>query len=327
MRVLFTTFAAKSHMFAYVPLAWALRAAGHEVVVASQPDLVEDITRCGLTAVPIGRPLNLEAELREMDELREEAETDYGQEVEWARWVEVLDIAERRPEKLTPEYAQAVLTAHTSLIFQYFSLQNTVDDLVEFACGWGPDLVVWDAMTFAGGVAGVVSGAAHARLLFGLDLVGGLRGVLLGGGGVVDDPLEEWLGWTLGRFGCGFSEEVVVGQWTVDPVPGSLRLPVGGLSVPVRYVPFNGASVVPGWLGAGAGAGAGVGGGGRRRVCVSLGVSHREVLGGDRVRVGELLEGLGGLDVEVVATLDASQLGGVSVPENVRLVDFVPLDV
>jgi L-2-deoxyfucosyltransferase len=58
-----------------------------------------------------------------------------------------------------------------------------------------------------------------------------------------------------------------------------------------------------------------------------LGVSHREVLGGDRVRVGEVLEGLAGLDVEVVATLDASQVGGVRVPENVRLVDFVPLDV
>lgn len=31
MRVLFTTFAARSHLYAQVPLAWALRSAGHDV--------------------------------------------------------------------------------------------------------------------------------------------------------------------------------------------------------------------------------------------------------------------------------------------------------
>ncbi|MGW1290117.1 nucleotide disphospho-sugar-binding domain-containing protein [Streptomyces sp. NPDC002586] len=275
-----------------------------------------------LSVFSFGERLDLES-ARSSEHSDDTAESE---EVQGGTWLDILDIGEVRPERLNGRYAQSVLSAWTSVVFQNMVPDQAVDDLVEFACGWGPDLVVWDAMTFAGGVAGVVSGAAHARLLFGLDLVGGLRGVLLGGGGgVVDDPLEEWLGWTLGRFGCGFSEEVVVGQWTVDPVPGSLRLPVGGLSVPVRYVPFNGASVVPSWLAGDVDDG--VRGGGRRRVCVSLGVSHREVLGGDRVRVGELLEGLGGLDVEVVATLDASQLGGVRVPENVRLVDFVPLDV
>ncbi len=36
MRVLFTTYAEKTHFLAMAPLAWALRTAGHEVVVASQ---------------------------------------------------------------------------------------------------------------------------------------------------------------------------------------------------------------------------------------------------------------------------------------------------
>ena len=39
MRVLVTTAAEKPHFLGLVPLAWALRSAGHEVVVASQPEL------------------------------------------------------------------------------------------------------------------------------------------------------------------------------------------------------------------------------------------------------------------------------------------------
>jgi L-2-deoxyfucosyltransferase len=249
MRVLFATFASKSHMFAYVPMAWALRAAGHEVCVASQPDLVDDITRTGLTAVPVGYPLNLEAELREMDEVRDEVESSQGYEVEWASWVDVLDIGEWRPERFTAEHVQAVLTAHTSLIFQYFSLQTTMDDLVGFARAWRPDLVIWDTMTFAGPVAAMACGAAHARLLFGLDLVGRMRQAYLGllagrPADARDDPMEEWLAPALDRYGCEFSEEAVVGQWTIDPVPASLRLPVGLLTVPVRYIPYNGPATI-----------------------------------------------------------------------------------
>ncbi|MFF2750047.1 hypothetical protein ACFVVA_31480 [Kitasatospora sp. NPDC058048] len=46
-----------------------------------------------------------------------------------------------------------------------------IDDLVAFARDWRPDLAVWDTMTFAGPVAARACGAAHARLMFGLDLV------------------------------------------------------------------------------------------------------------------------------------------------------------
>ncbi|MEU3908904.1 hypothetical protein AB0F20_34740, partial [Streptomyces goshikiensis] len=34
MRILFTTWAAPSHLFPLVPLAWAARVAGHEVLLA-----------------------------------------------------------------------------------------------------------------------------------------------------------------------------------------------------------------------------------------------------------------------------------------------------
>src|SRR5688500_2073889 len=55
MRVLFTTWAWPSHYFPLVPLAWALRSAGHEVLMTSQPDLLPPMRASGLPAVAVGR--------------------------------------------------------------------------------------------------------------------------------------------------------------------------------------------------------------------------------------------------------------------------------
>ena len=44
MRVLFAAHAERTHFYSMIPLAWALRTAGHEVYVASQPALTDDIT-------------------------------------------------------------------------------------------------------------------------------------------------------------------------------------------------------------------------------------------------------------------------------------------
>ncbi|GAB3904599.1 hypothetical protein GCM10029964_098610 [Kibdelosporangium lantanae] len=51
MRVLFTTSAARPHLYPIVPLAWACRAAGHEVRVASGAKIADDIVHTGLPAV------------------------------------------------------------------------------------------------------------------------------------------------------------------------------------------------------------------------------------------------------------------------------------
>ncbi|MFJ7777576.1 activator-dependent family glycosyltransferase [Streptomyces yangpuensis] len=322
MRVLFTTFGARNHVHAQVALAWALRAAGHEVCVASHPDLVEVIARTGLTAVPVGRELGEE---RLMEELREREDADrevYDEDAPDAQLLLAMD--ELRPEKLTYDHMHGVFTAMTSAVFQNYSSAEMIDDLVGFARGWRPDLVIWDPLTFAGSVAARVTGAAHARLMFGLDLVGRMRESYLEEvrgrpAALREDPLREWLGWVMERYGGEFTEDLVTGQWTVDPVPTSLRLPADLPYVPVRCVAYNGRGSVPDWLREAPR---------RPRVCLTLGVSHREVMGGDQASTGELIEAVAGLDVEVVATLNARQLKDVgSLPPNVRAVDFVPMDV
>ena len=70
MRVLFTVVSSTSHLYPIVPLAGALRGAGHEVCVASHPDMVEAITAAGLTAVSVGETVDVAAIVQGDDEAR-----------------------------------------------------------------------------------------------------------------------------------------------------------------------------------------------------------------------------------------------------------------
>ncbi|MEU6024232.1 activator-dependent family glycosyltransferase [Micromonospora sp. NPDC047134] len=319
MKILFTTFAAKVHMYSQVPLAWALHTGGHEVRIATQPDLVDEVTKTGLPAVAVGEALNLEEGIRETEENlagdEEAPDSDDGG----------MDITETRTDRLTPEYMLGMFTAMTSFVFQNQCPESMTDDLVAFARSWRPDLVVWDTMTFAGPVAARACGAAHARLLFGMDHVARMRGVLVDQLSQLppelrDDPLEDWLSRLLERYDCpgGFTEEMMLGQWTVDPTPAWMRFPLDLPYVPMRYIPYNGPAKMPEWLREPPK---------RKRVCLTLGLSHREVQGGDEVSIGDVLESVADLDIEVIATLDASQIKALpSVPDNVRVVDFVPLN-
>ncbi|CAM5244378.1 hypothetical protein SVIOM74S_05497 [Streptomyces violarus] len=316
MRVLFATMAARSHVYAQVTLASALRTAGHEVLVASQPDVLDDIVRAGLTAVRIGEDLNIEEETREANASFEDDRNLGG-----------LAMSNTRDDPFPWDHALGMFTAMTAMVFQNVCPEPMVDDLVGLARDWRPDLVVWDPLTLAGPVAARLSGAAHARLLFGPDQMGRNRTAFRAlldrqPPELRDDPLAEWLTWTLERCGGSagdMSEELVLGQWTIDPTPPSMRIPLDLPCVPVRYVPYNGPSLLPDWL--------------RepprhpRRLCLTLGVSLGEATGAGTVAASDVLAAVDGLDVEVVATLPRElreELG--TLPANVRAVDFVPLN-
>jgi glycosyltransferase (activator-dependent family) len=308
MRVLLTSLAVEAHFNGTVPLAWALRAAGHEVRVASQPALTETITRAGLTAVPVGT-----------DHVHHELVRELGAEL--TSFYRGIDLTgERGDDYVNLKAANTLLTA---TFYAQANNDSMVDELVDHARRWRPDLVVWEPFTFAGAVAARACGAAHARLLWGPDLFLRLRQALrrqmdLLPAALHDDSLADWLTWTLDRFGCRFDEEVVVGQWNIDQMPPGVRLPLGRPMVPMRYVPYNGRSVIPAWLGESAG--------GRPRICLTLGITSRDHAYPNVVSLDELLDATADLDVELVATLDAKQRAELTrVPDNTRVVDFVPL--
>jgi L-demethylnoviosyl transferase len=54
MRILFTTAPLSGHFFSLVPLAWACRALGHEVLVATSHHFITSVVRSGLPAVSVG---------------------------------------------------------------------------------------------------------------------------------------------------------------------------------------------------------------------------------------------------------------------------------
>ncbi|MFJ6944287.1 activator-dependent family glycosyltransferase [Streptomyces wuyuanensis] len=319
MRVMFTTFAAKSHLHIQIPLAWALRSAGHDVCVASQPDLVEYITHTGLTAVGVGENLDLDVQMAGANRRRDRTEEVAGD----PDFLTHADLSGLDPDRHTYPYLRGAFELMAGHVYPALSSDAMIGDLVDFARHWKPDLVVWDTHTFAGAIAATVTGAAHARLLFGADLLAHSRRTFLRERDLLpaaerSDPLADWLGGILDRYDRPFTEEVVTGRWAVDPVPASMRLPSDQHHVPVRYVPYNGPSVLPDWLSEPVE---------RPRVCLTLGWSGRDVLGADRASVGELLDAVAEVDAEVVATLSAAQLDrSGKVPDNVRVTDFVPLD-
>jgi len=325
MRVLFTVIAAKTHLYNLVPMAWALRAAGHEVRVAGPPDLVEPITATGLTAVPVGDGLSVAGGAAGGAPGRRTG-GDSGPSSRMLRSMSG-DMLEDRPEELTWERVLGAFTVACSVQYEYFAGQSALDDLVDHCRDWRPDLVVWDALTFTGPIAAMACGAAHARMLFGTDYTSRMYGFyrelrLAQPPERREDPVADWLSGRLARYGVAYDAsmavELMTGQWSIDPTPPWMQLPLDLPYVPVRQIPYNGPTGIPEWIHDRPE---------RPRVCLSLGMSGRDLLGGDVIPVEDLLEALADVDVELVATLSAEQLATVkTLPDNVRAVEFVPLN-
>ncbi|MEZ0095636.1 activator-dependent family glycosyltransferase [Streptacidiphilus sp. EB129] len=306
MRVLFATIPEKSHLYCLTPLAWALRAAGHEVRVASAPGFSATVAATGMTAVEVGTDDNISSAMADHRE---------SQEIDEADWSE-LD-----PARVTwaGELSRMQMGRWG---FAYYN-EPMIDDLVAFARFWRPDLVVWDPLTYAGPLAAGAVGAAQVRSMCFADVWVAKRrlfGKLLAEApeDQREDPMADWLGERAEGFGGSFSEELITGQATLDPLPERISAPADTRRIPVRFVPYNGPAVLPDWL--------------RRpqarpRVCLSLGAANTERYGGDYVSKASLLAALADLDVEVVAALLPSQVAELdgALPDNARVVAQVPL--
>ncbi|MEV4011781.1 activator-dependent family glycosyltransferase [Nonomuraea angiospora] len=302
MRVLFTTYAEKTHFLAMAPLAWALRTAGHEVVFASQRKFAGAINQAGLTAVPVGSDRDpwrlLEANPGWLDggHLTVTPPYDVAQQPEKATW-----------DHLLAGYREAVTWWHKLINVPM------IPDLVEFARHWRPDLVIWEPLTYAGAVAAKTVGAAHARLMWGLDVFGVTRDHFLRlKGERGEDPLAEWLGSYV-----DFSEDLATGHFTIDRLPGSLRIEADLHYVPMRFVPYGGAAVVPDWLRTPPT---------RPRVAITMGFSATDHFGGYLFGMQDILDAIGDLDIDIVATIpDGERRKLTRVPPGARLVPYVPL--
>nr|UUL71911.1 UDP-glucuronosyltransferase [Streptomyces tumemacerans] len=212
MRVLFTSWAWPSHLYALVPLASAFRAAGHEVLVAGPPALKPETDRTGLPGAVVGTDTDAAGLVRGY----------------------VLPSAAVGPsappsggEPLPGNNAPRALRMVAALA------ASMTDGLVELARDWRADLVVYEPTALAGPVAAAAAGVPAVRVLYGTDLLARARALL-----------PQAVAPFLERYGIeGFD---ALGTLTVDPCPDALQLPVAYRRMPVRYVPYNGCGEIPG---------------------------------------------------------------------------------
>jgi UDP:flavonoid glycosyltransferase YjiC (YdhE family) len=290
MRVLLTSWAWPSHYLPMVPLGWALRAAGHEVRVASQPALGPVITDSGQVAVATGHDLDhAEVHQRVMRNLRLDAVPDAPPPgASMGQW------APEKRERVRRVFG--VFTAYADTMLH---------DLYEFARWWRPDLIVFDPTTYAAPLVGAALGIPAVRHIHGVDVTYQAREVVA----ELVAPLAARL---------DLSDVDPLGSATVDPCPPSMQVPSTIDRIATRYLPYNGRAVLPEWLRSPAGD--------RRRLCVTWGTSTTRLAGFQLFAPPLVLSAVDGLDLDIVVTLTGEEADTFTdVPAGVRVVKGLPL--
>jgi UDP:flavonoid glycosyltransferase YjiC (YdhE family) len=295
MKVLFATAPGYGLTLPLVPLMWAARAAGHEVLLATTSEMVAVGAAAGLAVYDV-----------------------FPERDVWGDLMARVSSGEEPDEDLPEEYRLAQGAGNPFGLFTVTMTEGTVAAGRAFA----PDLVVYTSDHAAGMLAAAaldvpalevgnrVSWSMRDRDWrtehhpFGEDRISDLVRARLGIGDARPRPVAR-----------------------IDPRPPSM----GGMAAgeeqrdarddvpwwPMRFVPYNGGSAVPDWA---------LRPPERPRIAVTLGTVVPAITGVSNLAV--VVEALGGMDVEVVlaaGTADLTDLG--ELPANVRSVGYLPLSV
>ncbi|MCZ4507264.1 DUF1205 domain-containing protein [Streptomyces sp. ActVer] len=218
MRVLVICTPVPTHFLPLVPLVWALRSAGHEVLVTGQPDVLGAVRAAGLTGAVVGESFDVDGML-----LRGLAE-------------------EERPLQARPRPAPEVLGGYGKLWMGH--AKSVLGHYGELAREFGPELILSDPLEYCSLILGARLGVPVVHHRWTVDAISGPARRLVR----PDFPeLCEELGLP------GLPDPAVL----LDPCPPSLRLPDSEPGTSIRYVPYSGGGEVPGWLRADRGPGAG----------------------------------------------------------------------
>jgi UDP:flavonoid glycosyltransferase YjiC (YdhE family) len=313
MRVLFVVAPFKAHLYVMTPVVSAFVTAGHDVRVAAAPDLLDTIGAIGFTGVPVGRAIP-------MDPMMSSTEPDRGPD---RSGLPVYRPAQTDYRLVKDPLEELRLTAFgSSTLFHHESI---FDDLVQVARDFRPDLVIRDPFMFGASLAAREAGAFDARMLWGTDALAQLRADVYGEGGGLhrsegkEDPMRDWLAPVLERYGHKYDEGVMIGERTIIGWPSWTYRPKDVDYVQTRAIAFHGPHRTEKWMYERPE---------RPRVCITQGISHRDYDFGRTALLDTLFEAVTDLDVEVVATFNGRQIASASkVPDNVKVVDFVPFNV
>lgn len=210
MRVLILSSPESTHFTCMVPLAWALRGAGHEVLVAGQPDIVPMARSAGLSTVTVGRQFFCKDLL-----------------------TPPLPPGKRPLEVVGPLTPQ--MTVIGSRVWVLHS-RYLAPRYLELARRWKPDLVISEIFDWSALIVGGALGIPVVSHRWGVDPMSHLmRGTA-----------EDLLAGTCERLGIegGLPQPDLV----LDPAPPQLLCPGTPPGTPIRHIPFNGTGEVPEWL-------------------------------------------------------------------------------
>ncbi|WP_034089987.1 nucleotide disphospho-sugar-binding domain-containing protein [Streptacidiphilus albus] len=209
MRVLMFNTPVPTHFTPLVPLAWALRAAGHEVLFAGQPEVVATARSAGLSGVVLGDWYHVGDMLT-------------GGLRDGKRIIETR--APAKPEEMAA--GAKVWMMHARYL---------LPEYLDFAREFKPDLILSDMLEYASLVVGGSLGVPVVHHRWGLDPIStGARG-----------PARLALQGACHRLGLpGLPDPDLV----LDSAPTALLAPGSEPGRPIRYVPFNGPGVYPEWL-------------------------------------------------------------------------------
>ncbi|MFC4910161.1 nucleotide disphospho-sugar-binding domain-containing protein [Actinomadura gamaensis] len=138
LRILVTTAPGAGHLFPMVPLAWALRAAGHEVLVATPDSFVGEVLATGLPAIASSGPVRM-GEMMSPDRTRP-------------------PVRHRGPG---PEHVGRGFARLAAV---------TLPGTEELVDGWRPDLVISETSEYAGPLAAAARGIPVVRHGWGLAI-------------------------------------------------------------------------------------------------------------------------------------------------------------
>ncbi|GAA3523787.1 salmochelin biosynthesis C-glycosyltransferase IroB [Amycolatopsis ultiminotia] len=294
MKILFASAPGYGLTLPLIPLVWAARAAGHEILLATTSEMTEAGARAGLPVFDV-----------------------FPQRDVWRDLITTVT-GEGDESDLPAEYRNI---PRGNGPFGLFTVTMT-EGTIEVGRAFGPDLVVTTSDHAAGSLAAAALGVPQLEV--GNRISWSVRDAdWRAGHGTFSESegamtVREKLG--IGRAGPRTLARI-------DPRAPSM----GGLRAdqdhpderdgvpwwPMQFVPYNGGAVVPEWA---------LHRPERPRVAVTLGTVVPTVNGVSSLTV--VLEALGGMDVEVVlaaGTADLTELG--ELPPNVRSVGYLPLSV
>ncbi|MDT3442582.1 MULTISPECIES: glycosyltransferase [unclassified Pseudofrankia] len=208
MRILMISSPVPSHFTPMVPLAWAFRASGHDVLVAGQPDVMTAVRSAGLIGVSIGEPFG------------------------YASWMRGVT-GDRRPVETMPRPGVPGRSENIGEVWATHA-RNTMARYLEFAREFRPDLIVADQVEYGTLIVAEALGVPSVHHRWSVD--------------PLSDPYLRRMRTALAPLATEAGLDEFPGPTvTLDPCPPTLQVPSATPGTPIRYVPFNGPGELPAW--------------------------------------------------------------------------------